>query len=116
MIKNTTIESKVEAALNSLDGMRSASPGPFFFTRVQARLQREEKNVWEKMIAFVCRPAVAITMTCLVITINAAVIFQHKESPRDYSTSALADQTDQSVYEEFNVASNSFYEFEIKEP
>ena len=29
-----------EHILNSLDGLQKASPGPFFYTRVQARLQK----------------------------------------------------------------------------
>ena len=116
MNNNEAIQNKAEAALNSLNGMQPASPGHFFFTRVQARLQKEEKNVWEKAVAFICRPAVAVSMVCLVIFMNVAVILQHKDAQPLRDSTAMADQTDQSVYEEFNVASNSFYDVEIKEP
>ena len=111
MKKKSDIQNKVEAAINSLDGITSATPGPFFFTRVQARLNRIEKNVWENISAFVARPAVAIAMVGLVLLMNTVAVVQHKE------TSSLSlDQSDQSVYEEFNLAANTFYDYEIKEP
>ena len=105
------IQSEVQATISSLDGMVSASPGPYFFTRVQARLNKAEKNVWEKVSAFVARPAVAIAMVTFVLLMNAAAVLQHKKS-----ATLATDQTEQSIYEEFNVAANTFYDYEIKEP
>ena len=43
------IEKRVEETLNSLDGIKRASPQPWLFTRIKARLNREEaeeKTVW----------------------------------------------------------------------
>jgi hypothetical protein len=111
MNKKSDIQNKVEATLNSLEGITSATPGPYFFTRVQARMQKAEKNVWEKISAYIARPTVAFAMVGFVLLMNTIAVLQHTK------TSDLAsDQSDQSVYEEFNVAANTFYDYEIKEP
>ena len=111
MNKKSHIENEVQATINSIDGICTASPGPFFFTRVQARLNKAEKNVWEKITSFVARPAVAIAMVSCVILLNTVAVLQHNQV-----SNLSADQTDQSSYEEFDVAVNTFYDYEIKEP
>ena len=105
------IQNNVRATIDSLDGIKPATPGPFFFTRVQARLYKSEKNIWEKLSGFIARPTIAIAMVTLIILMNTVAVLQHK------NTSNLAlDQSEQSIYEEFNVAVNNFYDYEIKEP
>ena len=105
------IKNKVQETITSLDNIISATPVPFFFTRVQARLMRAEKNIWEKVSAFIARPTVAIAMVSFVILMNTVAVLQHKKS-----SNLSLDQSDLSVYEEFNVAANTFYDYEIKEP
>ena len=68
------INRKIKEAMHSFDGIEKASPAPFFFTRLEARMQNE-KSIWEKISSFVARPIVAFACICLVIMINAAVIF-----------------------------------------
>jgi len=111
MNKENNIKEKTEAALNSLEGMRSASPGAFFFTRVQARLNRVEKNVWETLSGFIARPAVAIAVVCLVVLMNAVAVLQEEQT-----SPSLADQSEQSNFDDFELASNAYYDYEIKEP
>jgi NADH:ubiquinone oxidoreductase subunit 6 (subunit J) len=110
MNKKNDIDIKVEAAMNSLDGIGTATPGAFFFTRVQARLNRTEKSVWEKVSSFIARPAIAVTVVLAVVLMNAIAVIQQETS------SSLVEQSEQSVYEDFNVAANTFYEYEISEP
>ena len=111
MNNKNDIQREVQATISSLDNIISATPGPFFFTRVQARLHNIEKNIWEKVSAFVARPVVAIAMVSFVILMNTVAVLEHKKS-----SSFTSDQTDQSVYDEFNVSVNTFYDYEIKEP
>jgi len=111
MNKKTDIHNKVEAALNSLEGITPATPGPYFFTRVQARMKRVEKNVWESISAYIARPIVAIAMVGFVLLMNTVAVVQHTKT-----SDLTLDQSDQSAYEEFNVAVNTFYDDETKEP
>ena len=72
------IQNQVQATIDSLDGIVSATPGPFFFTRVQARLYKTEKNVWEKLSGFIARPAVAIAMVTVFLLMNTVAVVQQK--------------------------------------
>lgn len=111
MLNQSNNNERIEVILNSLDGLQRAQPAPFFYTRLQARMTRAEKNVWEKITYFVSRPVIAFTMVSLVILINLAVLIN-----QNGSSSSSTDQTYQSVYEDYTVASNDFYDYEIKEP
>ena len=70
------IEKKVDAAINSLENVHRASPGPFFYIRVHARLLRKHQTSWEKISAIIARPIVAFSVICLVVTLNTVAIFQ----------------------------------------
>jgi hypothetical protein len=65
---------KIEETMRSLDGIEKATPRPFFFTRLEARMQNE-KSIWEEISSFVAKPMVAFACILLVVIINAAVIF-----------------------------------------
>lgn len=112
MNKKANIQTNVEQAMQSLEGIQSASPGAFFFTRVQARMNKIEQNIWEIVSAFIARPVVAFLVICLVVVMNVIVVFEHKQS-----SAYLADQPEQSLYDDdFTLASTTFYDDEITEP
>jgi hypothetical protein len=100
-------KNETESILNSLDGLQKASPGAFFYTRVQARLQKEETGFLGKIALFLTRPTVALAMLCLIFLLNAAAFYYQHES-----SSAAADQNEQALTEDYNttVAANSYYE------
>lgn len=100
------LNKKIKEVMQSLDGIEKATPTPFFFTRLEARMQRE-KNLWEKISSFVAKPIVVFACICLVIMINAAVIF---------SSSSSNDSIDQqnseiATADEYNLVSSTFYDF-----
>ena len=95
--------------MNSLDGIESASPGLFFYTRVQAKLQKEDKSIWNRVSLLVARPAVAVAVVFLILLMNFLVLIQQKV------TSPLADQAEQSYYDELNNTADNFYDFAIND-
>ena len=97
---------KINEVMQSLDGIEKASPAPFFFTRLEARMQRE-KNIWEKISSFVAQPIVVLGCIFLVIMINAAVIFSSSNSNN------LTDQQNSEIAtaDEYNLVSSTFYDF-----
>jgi hypothetical protein len=105
------IESEVEQALKSIDALKPANPGPFFFTRVQARLNRTERNVWDKLSVLLSKPAVAIAGICFIILINTVTVLDIKET-----LPSLAEQSEPIYDEEYNMAVTSFYDIENTEP
>lgn len=97
---------KIEDILLSIDGIHKASPAPYFFSRLEARMQRE-KGFWENISSFVARPAYAFACMCLLILINASVIFFTGGS--DTSTDQQGNEV--TTVDEYNSVSSAFYEF-----
>ena len=112
MKQGNDIEKRVEEALNSLDGIKRATPQPWLFSRIKARLSRdeaEERTVWGTMGSFLSRPAVAIAGLCLILLFNGALLLNQPGE----SSSAIAVQNEQvpSDSESF-IASSSSFDFE----
>lgn len=103
---NQNLNKKIDKSMQSLDGLEKVSPRPFFFTRLEARMQRE-KSRWEAISSFVAKPIVAFACICLIIMINAAVILSSDSSKK------LTDQqnSEQATADEYNSVSAPLYEF-----
>ena len=97
---------KIDEAMHSIDGIKKASPTPFFFTRLEARMQKE-KNVWEKISSFIAQPSIALACIFLVIMINAFVIF---------SSSNKKQANDLATVDEYSQVTTTLYEFENIKP
>src|SRR5688572_2478238 len=97
----------VEDTFNSLNDVKPAGPGAFFYTRVHARLSQQKKNMWEKISVLLSKPAVAIAGICLIIFINAMTVIDQK-----VGTQTLAEQTEPVYDEEYSMAVTSFYDIE----
>lgn len=100
------LKKKIDETMQSLDSIGKASPRPFFFTRLEARMQKE-KSRWEIISSFVAKPAIVFSSICLIIVINVAVIF---------SSSTLTNSTDQqnnelATADEYNLLSSPMYEY-----
>ena len=100
------LNKKVEDAMNSLDGIQRASPNHFFFTRLEARMQRET-GAWDKISSFVAKPIVAFACICLVVMINAAVIFSSTDSQKNIK----AQSNELATVDEYTQVSATLYEF-----
>jgi len=103
MQESNDINRKVERALESLDGISKAAPAPFLYTRIKARMSREEKTVWEKAGYFLARPIVAVAILFLVLGSNAYIILNKKSTKATASTIAGEVQADDDV-----LASNTY--------
>ena len=110
-MKDEFTDKKIDAAMHSLDRVEKASPRPFFFTRLEARMQNE-RNVWYKLSSFVARPIVAFACICFVLIINASVILlsDTKSSPLTQTGPELA------TADEYSQVNSTIYEFENVKP
>jgi hypothetical protein len=107
-MNDNNVDKNIDAALNSFDGANRAMPKPFLFTRLMARMNRAEENSWEKALRFIARPTVAIAGLCLVIGINAVVLFNNT------GKTTVADQAYNNT-DEFSTNVASLYNFENTE-
>ena len=102
MTQKNNIQKKVEEALNSLDGIQTASVQPFFYTRLKARLE-QTKGVWESISSFISRPAMMLATVCLVIVLNLAVLYRNHELSAKVTS---AEQFEQTLNDAYDVASS----------
>jgi len=105
------IQEQVDKTLESLDGIQRASANPFLFTRIQARLQKEETNFWSQAFALMSRPKVAFAGVAIAIMINAIVLFESR------SESVKNTQDDEQVFaSEYNLSTSTIYEATVDQP
>ena len=76
------IQEEVEKTLESLSGIQRAAANPYLFTRIEARLEKEEISFWSRALTFISRPAVAVPAIVLTILINTAIFFEF--NPKKY--------------------------------
>ncbi|MEJ0103019.1 MAG: hypothetical protein WDO19_10865 [Bacteroidota bacterium] len=104
MIQKNNIDQRVEETLNSLDGIQQASAGPFFYTRLKARLEQTEKSVLDAISSFISRPAMVFATICVVLLLNMIVLF--RKQPTEMIPSS-ADQNEQTLNNAYDVASST---------
>jgi hypothetical protein len=112
MNRQSDFGKKADKALESLEGIQRAEPRPYFFTRVKARLERDEKNIWEVTGAFLARPAIAIAGLCLILAINVVILIKKDTS----TTQGYTAQNTQLPEDENILAVSGAYDYENLEP
>ena len=111
MTREQQIEKEVGEAMRSLDQLSPASPTPFFYTRLRARMMREEKNVWGRLSRVITRPAIAGLSVACIILANIFVILHHSAKP----FSGRPEQNEIAVADEYNRNTN-FYNIDNAQP
>lgn len=103
------IEREVDKTLNSIEGINRALPEPYLFTRVKARLEKEEKSFWYTAVTFISRPVVAFTTIIIAVLINALIVFELRSE-----TSQPANEEEQLFANEYNLTNNTIYDSTIE--
>jgi type IV secretory pathway component VirB8 len=104
------IQKKVQEAMDSLNGIQRAEPQPYFYTRLIAKLQRNERTIWETTGSFLARPVVAVAGLCFILVMNAVILLR-----QDKDTSATSIQVaieTPMTDNEYVVASSSSFDYE----
>lgn len=91
--------------MESLSGLERQEPAPFFYTRVQARMMNQKKNVWESMAYTVTRPAFAFLSIALIVLVNSFVVLSIT------ADQAKPDRSELAIADEYR-STNSFYDLE----
>ncbi len=110
-MKDENIHKKIDEAMHSLDNIKKASPRPFLFTRLEARMQKE-KNIWEKLASYAARPVIALACICIIIMMNAVVIFSTNNS----KNSLVQQNTELAAADEYSQVTTTLYDFENIKP
>ena len=103
------IQEEVEKTLNSLDGIQRAVANPYLFTRVKARLEKQERSFWSKALTLIARPSVAVPAIVLTILINTAIFFEFNSERLQ-----IPQDEEQAFASEYNLSDNTIYESAIE--
>lgn len=94
MESNEGVNSEIDKTLRSLDSLERANPGPFFYTRVQARL--DGRRVSRTAKNWTLRPAWVAASLGLVFALNvsAVLMYQHQLTTHEQqqATETVADE------------------------
>ena len=111
MKKNLSVKNKVEAALASIENIERATPSPWFYTNLIAKINHAHTTIWERLCALILQPRIAFATIFFIIIINAAVLYSG--SSGNVSSPELTESTSS---EEYTLASTSLYDLEIDKP
>lgn len=114
MNKETRFGKKADKTLESLDGIQRAEPQPFFFTRLKARLEREDKSVWEMIGSLLARPAIAVAGLFLILALNVFILVEKDTTTisQPYTSDNMQTLEDDNIF----VAATNTYDYENLEP
>src|SRR5690349_12099462 len=76
MMNKSDLEKRIDEVLDSVNNIERAVPKPFFFTRLEARLKKEEHNFWDSLSRLISKPAIAAAALSLVLILNTFVVVQ----------------------------------------
>ena len=112
MNKETDFGKRADKTLESLDGIQRAEPQPYFFTRLKARLEREDKSIWEMIGSLLARPAIAVVGLCLILALNVIILVQKETTttPSYVSADNMQPQDDENIF------AVTTYDYENLEP
>jgi hypothetical protein len=109
MTSRTDIQRKIDQAMDSILGIMPATPAPFFYTRLEARLAREDDSVWIRAGSLITRPAFVLLTVLIVLMLNVFVAINETDvmsTQSDGNEMATAD----------DLGTNAFYDIENVQP
>ena len=105
MKQNSETKKNIDEILNGFDGIRRACPKPYFFTRVMARWDRKDSG-WEKVAAFISRPAFAVAIIALFLFINFFILYNSSS----HATPVAQDESSIAAENEYGLSVSSLYD------
>lgn len=75
MPANSNNDSRVDAVLNSLEGMQRAKAPDFLYTRLKGRME-QEFDPGGALGRWLTRPVMALTIAAIVLIINATTVLK----------------------------------------
>jgi hypothetical protein len=101
---------RIDAVLSSLDHVQRATAPSFFYTRLRARMERE--NNGGPVVRLLARPALALSLAAIILLVNATAIL---EMWRDTRTTAVPD-TQQYASTDYPMSTYPVYDENTAEP
>ncbi|MGL6268877.1 MAG: hypothetical protein ACRC2O_13185 [Chitinophagaceae bacterium] len=111
MAKKQYTEQEIEAILNSFDGVEKVAPSPFLFTRVMARMQDSDDNIWSRILQFITKPAFALGIALVFLMINLYILLNQNSGSVEQ-----ADESTQTLALEYTSLTSTIYDNNTETP
>lgn len=99
-------QEEIEKTIQSIDGISRADMPPFFYTRLQAKLE-QQPSLWNTLWSVITKPAVSLVTLSLLVVLNiAAISYYSKSSKQTVSQESSGIQT---FAQEYDLSSSSVY-------
>jgi hypothetical protein len=96
---------EIESTLQSLDGIGRADMPPFFYTRLQAQLDKRTASP-NKFWIIITKPAVSLVTLSLLVVLNvAAISYYMKSSKKNVSHTSTGIEA---FAQEYDLASSAY--------
>jgi hypothetical protein len=95
---------KIEEILSSLDDCSGAAAPDFFYTRLKARMEKQDNPVAARS-SWILKPAYAMAAVLAVLILNAFILLQNNKP--DSSTLTSDTDTFQSIAAEYRLNDNN---------
>ncbi len=104
-------EEAIEDIVNSLDNISRAEAPPFFYTRLQGRIQKpEEPQFLQQLIGFITKPAFAVVSLSLFVVLNVVAISSvFKSSKGAINNNIGTEGSLQSFEKEYDLSVSTLY-------
>jgi hypothetical protein len=115
MKQRPDLEKKINDVLDSLDGIQPAEPRPYFYTRVLARLKRDEATGWSVVGSFLGKPAIAIAGLFLILVMNIFIVTRQDSNQERTMPAAIMSGLGSELGttdNEYIIASSSSFDYE----
>lgn len=96
------IQKEVDLTLGSLDGLTRAETAPFFYTRLKARMARQETGEWNRWMGWLARPSVSMGILLLFLLLNGYLMFNLYNQREEQVTPATDYVAQQITYFDTN--------------
>ncbi len=110
MKEDLPINEEIEAILKSLDGMQQAEVPPFFYTRLQARWQRQAQPTWLQQVFSTTKKLVfAFSTLLLFVILNITTINMLLRDKKLVTEHNAQNSKIESFASDYNLSSASIY-------
>jgi hypothetical protein len=76
------IETKIEQTISALEGMKSAEPQPYFYTRLHARMERDLLTP-KIVLGWQLKPIYALSAVVIVLIINIFTLINLQKTDKN---------------------------------
>ena len=106
---NKNFYTEIEATIQSINGMASAEMPPFFYTRLQAKIQAQQVPFWlQQLFVTPFKPVLGISTLLLFLALNIKAI-KLVVTNKSETQQTVTSHTIQGFAQDYNIGTDNIY-------